>query len=173
MEPATTQTAFQPYKVISAGRSNLQLQPPASIKAAMTIFRLTPLLMAAIGVVLYLVQGELFYLLIFGGVALFEAIVFSFFKLPAAVSIDSMGFTLETVSLKGRKENYYLWSEVDYLRHRMVSGKNSITLNYMAVLKDGKKVSFLNFNNYHRKKQSIPEINTVLHNISKKEIREK
>lgn len=166
------QTAFHPYQIINEGRSTLQLRPGKAPKIGMLVLRFIPLLMVVIGGVLFVVQKEIYFLLMFVGIALFEGIIFSFITIPAALSMDSMGLTLETYSIKGRKETYYLWSEIDFIRHRMFSGKNSTTLNYAAVLKTGKKVSFLNFNNYHKKKQSIPEINAVLHTISKKEIRE-
>lgn len=173
MNPSTNQTAFQPYQIINEGRSTLQLKAGKAPRVAMLVLGFIPLLMVAIGVVLFVVQKDIFFLLMFAGVALFEGIIFSFIKVPAALSLDSMGFTVETYSMRGRREDYYLWSDVDYLRNRMVSGKNSTTLNYTAVLKDGKKVSILNFNNYYSKKQSIPTINEVLHHISKKEVRDK
>ncbi|RYF86803.1 MAG: hypothetical protein EON98_02560 [Chitinophagaceae bacterium] len=169
----TEKTAFSPYKIINQGRSTLQLEPGKGAKASVVVLRIIPLFLFVIGVIVFLVQKETFYLLIFGGIALFEVFVFSFIKIPAAVSMDSMGFTLETLSIKGRKENYYLWSDVDYIRQRMIVAKNSTTLNYAAVLNTGKKINFLSFNNYYSKKQSIPEINNALHDVSKKEVREK
>ena len=87
--------------------------------------------------------------------------------------MDSTGFTLETFSMKGRKETYYTWSDVDFIRYRKITGKNITTLTYSAMLKDGQKINFFSFSNYHAKKQSIPEINAVLNGISKKEVREK
>jgi hypothetical protein len=87
--------------------------------------------------------------------------------------MDSSGFTLETFSVRGRREDYYLWNDVNFIRYRMIVGKNSTTLSYTAVLATGKKVNFLSFNNYHSKKHQIPEINSALHDISKREVRKK
>lgn len=173
MNTTTSPNPFHPYKIMQQGRSTLQLAPGAAPKVAMFVFRFIPLMMVAVGVVLFVLEKEPFYLFIFGGIALLEAVIFSFIKVPAAFSADSMGFTLETRSIRGRKETYYLWSDVEYIRHRMTVAKNSTTLAYTAMMKDGKKINFLNFNNYGAKKQSIPEINAVLHTISKKEVREK
>lgn len=173
MNTAANQTAFHPYKIVTEGRGTLQLEPGKGPKVMLYVMRAIPLLMATTGVILFIVEKETFLLLIFGGIALLEGIVFSFIKIPASLSMDSMGFTLETYSMKGRKETYYLWNDVDFIRYRMITGKNSTTLNYAAILKTRNKVSFLNFNNYYKKKHSIPEINAMLHNISKKEIREK
>ena len=173
MDTSITATAFHPYKVIQPGRSTLQLQPGAGQNAALFVFRFIPLIMLIVGIILYIVQKETFFLLIFGGIALLEAVIFSFIKIPAALTMDSVGFTLETLSIKGRKETYYLWNDIDYIRYRTVRTKNSTSLTYDAMLKNSKKVSFLNFGNYHSKKQNLAEINTVLHQISNKEIREK
>lgn len=99
-----SQTAFHPYKVISQGRNTLQLQPAAGQKAAVIIFRIMPVILLATGVVFYLTQKDLFFLLIFGGIALLEALIFSFIKIPASLSMDSVGFTLETLSIKGKEK---------------------------------------------------------------------
>lgn len=173
MNTTTGRTAFHPYKIIHQGRSTLQLAPGAGPKVVIFLIRTIPLLMAGAGVVLFIIEKETFLLLIFAGMAVLEGLVFSFIKVPASLSMDSMGFTLETLSMKGKQESYYLWNDVDFIRYRILRGKNSTTLNYAAILNTGKKISFLSFNNYHAKKHSIPEINSVLHNISNKELREK
>ena len=78
-----------------------------------------------------------------------ESLIFSFIKIPASLSMDSMSFTLETLSIKGKKETYYLCSNVDFLRYKTIREKSSTSLDYEAVLKTGKKLSFLSFANYH------------------------
>jgi hypothetical protein len=173
MISAATQNPFHPYKVIMQRRSSLQLEPGWGPKVTLFVLRFIPLIMAVVGVVLLVIQKENFYLLIFGGFALFEGFIFSFIKIPAALFMDSTGFTLETFSVRGRREDYYLWNDVNFIRYRMIVGKNSTTLSYTAVLATGKKVNFLSFNNYHSKKHQIPEINSALHDISKREVRKK
>ena len=86
--------------------------------------------------------------------------------------MDSMGFTLETLSIKGKKETYYLWSDIDFIRYKTIRAKHSTSLSYEAVFKTGKTLSFLSFANYHTKKDAVPEINSVLHEIIRKEVRE-
>jgi|GEM_PF-3342422 len=173
MDTTTGTTAFRPYKVAELNRTNLQLQPPSGHKFLIALFWFIPLAMIIVGIVFFIVEKEPLFLLVFGGIGLLEAIVFSFVKIPAALSMDSIGFTLQTLSLRGKKETYYLWNEIDYIRYKAVRGKNSTSLVYHAIPKNGKKINFLNFSNYHSKKQQIPEINEILHDISNKEIREK
>jgi len=173
MVTTTNQTAFKPYKIVNESRSSLALQPSAGQKAAVFVFRFVPAFLLLMGIVISITQNRRLYLLIFGGIALLEALIFSFIKIPGSLSMDAVGFNLETLSVRGRKEIYYLWNDVDFIRYRMVIGKNSTSLTYDAMLKSGKKISFLTFPNYHSKKQSIEEINAILHQISNKEIRKK
>ena len=173
MNSTSGQTNFHPYKIIQQGRSSLQLAPNSAPKVAIYAFRFIPLIMLAVGAALFILENEPLFLYIFGGIALLEAVIFSFIKVPAAVSMDSMGFTLETLSIKGRQEQYYLWSDVEYIRHRITTAKNNTTLTYTAMMNEGKKINFLNKSNYNAKKQSIAEINEVLRGISKKDVREK
>jgi hypothetical protein len=172
MNTITGKTAFHPYKVVDQGRNNLQLQPPSGHKFLIALLWFIPLAMIIVGIVLFVVEKEALFLLVFGGIGLLEAIVFAFIRIPASLSVDSIGFTLETLSLKGKRETYFLWHEIDYIRYQAVRGKNSTSLAYHAIPKNGKKVNFLNFHNYHAKKQHISEINSVIKEISNKEIRE-
>jgi hypothetical protein len=173
MNTTTNSTAFHPYRVLQQERGRLQLHAPYSQRVIITFLRYMPLIIITIGLVLYLTQKEIVFLPVFCGMGLLIGLIFVFIEIPASVSMDSMGFTLETLLTKGRKETNYLWNDVDFIRHKVVRAKNSISLTYDAVLKTGKKVSFLTFANYHQKVQAIPEINAALHNISNKEIREK
>lgn len=170
MNTTTADNLFHPYKIIMQGRSTLQLQPGSGQKAGVYVLRIMPLIMLIVGVIMYVVQKQLLFLAVFGGIALLEFFIFSFIKIPAAISMDNMGFTLETFSIKGRQETYYLWSDVDFIRHKTISAKNSTSLSYEAILKTGKKLTFLSFQNYQSKKLLIPEMNNVLHEISKKQI---
>jgi len=169
MTTAAEQTAFHPYKVTNQGRSTLQLQPGKAQSAGVIVLRIMPLIMLVTGVVMFVTQKDILFLVIFAGIALLEAFIFSFIKIPAALSMDSMGFTLETLSIKGKKETYYLWNDVDFIRHKTIRAKNSTALSYEAVLKSGKKITFLSFPNYHTTKTAIPEINTFLSQISGKQ----
>jgi hypothetical protein len=173
MNTATANNLFHPYTIINQGRSTLQLQPGKAQKTGIIVLRIMPVIMVAIGIILFVTQKDILFLAMFGGIGLIEAFIFSFIKIPAAISMDSMGFTLETLSIKGRKETYYLWNDVEYIRHKTISAKNSTSLSYEAVLKTGKGLSFLSFPNYHTKKQVIPEINVLLAQISGKQIAEK
>ena len=172
MNTAAQQTIFHPYKVIQQGRSVLQLQPPPGKKFVLFLLWFIPLIMLTVGVVLFLIQKETLFLYTFGGIGILEAILFSFIKVPASLSMDSIGFTLETFSLKGRNETYYLWNDVEFISYRKVSSKGGPSLLYDAILKTGKKISFLSFGNYHSKKNQLTELNSTLQQISNKEIRE-
>src|SRR5215203_505195 len=101
MNTATTDHLFHPYKIINQGRSTLQLQPGKGLAAGVIVLRVMPLIMLVIGFALYVTQKNLMFLLMFGGIALIETLIFSFIKIPAALSMDSMGFTLQTLSIKG------------------------------------------------------------------------
>ena len=173
MNTTAEQNVFHPYKIIHQGRNTLQLQPAIGQKTGIIILRIMPLIMLVIGAILYFTQKEIIFLIMFGGIALFEALIFSFIKIPAALSMDSMGFSLETLSIKGKKETYYLWSDIDFIRYKVVRAKNSTSLSYEALLKTGKKLNFLSFPNYHTKKGAIPEINALITEISKKQVAEK
>lgn len=173
MDAITSETIFQPYKIINQSRSSLQLQPATGQKVVVYIFRFMPLIMLSIGLALYLSQKQTLYLATFGGIALLEWFIFSFIKIPAALSMDNMGFTIELLSLRGSIEMYYLWSDVDFIRYKTVRTKNNTSLHYEAVLNTGKKRGFLNFPNYYSKKKQIAEINAALHEISRKDIKEK
>ena len=172
MNTATADNLFHPYKVISQGRSTLQLQPGKGQASGVIVLRIMPLIMLVVGFALYVTQKNIMFLVVFGGVALIETLIFSAIKIPASLSMDSMGFTLETLSIKGKKETYYLWSDIDFIRYKTIRAKHSTSLSYEAVFKTGKKLSFLSFANYHAKKDAVPEINSVLHEISRKEVRE-
>ena len=173
MNTTPEQNIFHPYKIISQTRGSLQLKPALGQKTILLVLRIMPLIMLTIGLVVYITQKEILFLAVFGGIALIEAFIFSFVKIPASLSMDNIGFTLETLSIKGRKEIYHLWNDVDYIRHRVIQSKNSTSLSYEAVLKEGKKISFLNFGSYHAKKSLLPEINAILSGISRKEVRDK
>ncbi|MGZ5222540.1 MAG: hypothetical protein ACXWC7_20800, partial [Chitinophagaceae bacterium] len=103
MNTTVADNLFHPYKIINQGRSTLQLQPGSGQKAGIVVLRVMPLIMLVIGVIMFVTQKEILFLAMFGGIALLEAVIFSFIKIPAAISMDSMGFTLETLSIKGRK----------------------------------------------------------------------
>ena len=173
MITASSQTAFHPYKIINEGRSSLELQPGSGQKVALFIFRFVPAFLLLMGCIISITQNRLLYLLIFGGIALAEALLFTLIKIPGHLTMDAVGFNLQTLSIKGNSETYYLWNDVDFIRYRMVLGKNSTSLTYDAMLKSGKKTTFLTFPNYHSKKRNIMEINDVLQQISRKEIRKK
>lgn len=173
MNATTNTTAFHPYKVVQQGRDSLQLKASANHRIIIIVLRMIPILMIGVGIVLFITQKESVFLITFGGIGLLEAFIFTFIKIPASISIDNVGFTLETLSIKGRRETYYLWADIDFIRYKIVRAKNSTSLTYEAVLKTGKKFSFLSFPNYHQKREAIPELNSVLNDISNKEIREK
>ena len=173
MNTTTNPAAFHPYKILSNGNSGLQLHAPGRTKTTIWILRIFPLFTFLIGIGAYAFTGEVLMVLVFGAVALFEVILLYFIKTPSSLQMDSVGFTLETVSMRGVQENYYLWNDVEYIRSRILRGKNSTSLVYDAVLKSGKKLNFLNFGSYQAKKNAIPAINEVLGEISRKEVREK
>ncbi|RYZ28059.1 MAG: hypothetical protein EOO10_10770 [Chitinophagaceae bacterium] len=135
----TNQTTFQPYKIVNEGRNSLELQPNAGPKTIVFVFRFVPAFLLLMGIFVAITQNKPLYFLIFGGVALLEAFIFSFIKVPGSLFMDAVGFNLETHSVKGKKESYYLWNDVNFIRYRMVLGKNSTSLTYDAMLKSGKK----------------------------------
>lgn len=164
---------FDPYKIISQTGNSLHLQAGRGVKIIRVVFLLAPLILLGAGIALYLTQKEIFFLYVLGGAAALEFILFSFIQLPGDVQMDNMGFTLQLVSLQGKKQKDYLWTDVDAMHRRIMRTKNGAVLNYQVVLKSGKKQRFLSFPNYHGKKQSIPEINDVLQHISGKNVVEK
>ncbi len=167
-------TIFHPYEVVQQGRNTLELQMRnRSRKLIRWIFLTPPLLIFMAGIVLFLVKKDILYVYVLGGIGILELILFSFFKTPVSVKMDNMGLSLTTLTVKGEKESFYLWNDVDYIRHRLSVTQNNTLLVYDAVLKSGKKIRFLNFSNYQKKKNAIPAMNEVLAQISGKEVTDK
>lgn len=164
---------FHPYKIIHQGRNDLQLQAGNNVKFARLAFLLIPILFLVFGLVLSITQKQIAFLYIIGGVAVLELFLFSFIKIPADLRMDTIGFTLKTVSVKSTKETDYLWNDVDSILQRIIRTKNGTVLAYDAVLATGKKVRFLNFPTYSPKKQSAAEIDSLLSQISNKEVIQK
>ncbi len=93
--------------------------------------------------------------------------------MPHSIGLDSIGLNIDTASIKGFRQTYYLWNDVESIRYRTVSAKHSAMLVYDAILKKGKKAKFLSFDNYNAKKNCLDEINIVLQNISNKQVQQK
>ncbi len=164
---------FHPYKIIQQSGSNLELQAgsrPAIIRAA---FLAGPAILIIAGLVLYLTQKEIVFLYILFGIAALELLVFSFIKVPSDLRMDSVGFTLKRVSIKGAEETDYLWNDVDRIRRRFIRTKGGPTLAFDAIMKEGKKIRLLNFSSFNAARQSAAEIASVLSQISRKPVAEK
>lgn len=168
-----TTSVFHPYKVISQGQTSLQLEAGSHSKILVWVFRAVPFITFAMGIAAYLLAREIVVLLSLTAIALLEAIALSFVKSPSSVSMDSMGFTLDTISSKGVKQTWYLSNDIDYIQYRSVRAKHANLLVYDAILKTGKKVRFLVFPNYSNKLQNLAEIDGVISNISSKEVQQK
>lgn len=163
---------FHPYKVIEQGRSTLTLASSVSKNTQLLILLVVPLVSIATAIAVFRVTKNTILLYVFAGVVILEFIAGSFIKIPVTVQLDSMGLNIETASLKGFQQTYYLWNDVEHLRYRIVRTKEITMLVYDAILKNGKKERLLAFN-YNAKKPQVEEINTILTAISKKEIRAK
>lgn len=164
---------FRPYKIIQQSGSNLELQAgskPAIMRAA---FLAGPAILLVAGTALYLTQREIIFLYVMFGIAALELFVFSFIKVPSDLRMDSVGFTLKRVSIKGTEETDYLWNDVDRIRWRFIRTKGGPTLAFDAIMKEGKKIRLLNFSSFNTVKQSASEIASVLSQISHKPVAEK
>ncbi len=168
-----TDTVFQPYNIISQSGSSLQLKADNRGKLMRIIFLIAPLILVVMGVVLCVTQKQRLFLVLMGGIAVLEYLLFSFIKIPGDVQLDAMGFTLQTSSIKGVQTKDYLWTDVDYIRQRITQTKGGMVLTYHAILLSGKKISFLSFPNYKIKNSSAEQVNSILQTISKKAVREK
>lgn len=168
-----TDNPFRPYKVVAQSGTSLQLKAGTNVRLIRVVFLLAPLILLGMGVVLFVMQSDPKFLYILGGAALLETVIFSFIKTPGDLQMDRMGFTLQTVSLRGVQQTDYLWSDADRIRQRIIRSKNGATLNYQAVMKSGQKVSFLSFPNYIAKKGEAPQVAETLRSISGKEVTDK
>ena len=164
---------FHPYKIINQSNSSLELQAGNGPKVVRAAFLASPIILLIAGAALYITQKQLFFLYLMIGIAALELLIFSFIRVPTDLRMDSMGFTLKTISIRNTQEKDYLWSDVDRIRQRISRTKNGNVLNYEAVLKEGKKVRILSFNNYNPKKKEATAINSVLSQISHKPITDK
>lgn len=167
-----TSSLFSPYEIVYESSNCLEIKHSnrqQSITKGVMIG--LPAITMAIGLVLYVWHTQFPFLLIFLGITLFELILFAFIKTPIAVKMDSTGLHYTTISLGGRKDHFYIWAEINYLRRKTVKTKNATTLSYYLVLTSGKKFQFLSFANYHAKKKWLPEIENKLAAISHKEVR--
>ncbi len=164
---------FHPYKVIEQEQSSLTLASSVSKNTQLLILRLVPLISIVTAIVVFLFTQNTIILYALAGFALLEIIIFSFIKTPVTIQLDSMGLNIETASMKGFQQTYYLWNDVEYIRYRIVRTKDSNMLVYHVMLKNGGKTKLLALNNYNAKGQQLQEINTLLLGISKKEVGEK
>jgi hypothetical protein len=169
----TDNNTFRPYKIIHQSGSSLELKAGTNPKVIRAAFLAGPAILFTAGIALFATQKQPLPLYIMCGVAVLELFAFSFIKMPADLRMDSVGFTLKTVSIKSSQDTDYLWNDVDHIRQRIIRSKNGATLAYDVIMKEGKKMRLLNFSNYNAKKQSATEINSILSQISKKPVTEK
>lgn len=164
---------FRPYKIIQQSGSSLRLKAgvnPGIIRAA---FLAGPVVFFIAGIALYATQKDPRFLYILCGVAALELFLFSFIKISADLRMDSVGFTLQRISVKRVEEVDCLWNDVDRIRWRLLRTKGGQVLAFEAMMKEGGKLRLLNFSNFNPKKQSAAEIASVLARISRKAVVEK
>lgn len=164
---------FRPYKIIHQSDSSLELKAGTSPTIIRAAFLAGPVILLVIGIILYTTQKDPLFLYIMCSIAVLELVIFSFIKLPGDLRMDNIGFTLKQISIKGAEVKDYLWSDVDRIRWRLIRTKGGPNLVFDAMLKDGKKLRLLNFQNFNTKNQSAAEISSVLSQISRKPVTEK
>lgn len=169
----TEDNLFRPYKVIQQTNSSLELKSGINPRIVRITLIAMPLVFIVVGLILFTTQSNSPVTYTMMGVGLLELFLFSFLKFPADLRMDSMGFVLKQVSIKGIEVKDFLWSDVDRIRWRHTRTKNGSVLTFDAVLKEGKKLRLLNFPAYNPKKQSAAEISSVLSQISRKPVSEK
>lgn len=161
---------FRPYKIIQQSGGSLQLKARTDPKIIRAGFLAGPGLFFIAGIILYTTQKDPLFLYVLCGVSLLELFIFSFIKLSADVRLDSIGFTLQRVSIKRVEEVHYLWNDIDRIRWRLLRTRGGQALAFDAMMKEGGKLRLLNFSNFNLKKQSAAQIAAVLSAISHKPI---
>ncbi|WP_121353184.1 hypothetical protein [Flavisolibacter nicotianae] len=134
------------------------------------VLRFAPLFSLVMGVAAYIASDELFVLFSFTGLSLVDLIVLWFVNFPVGLKMDSMGLTVQAVSLKGEQETFYLWQDIDHFRQKIVRTKQGPQLVYQAVLKNRKRVTILSFSSRRATQKNEPAINSTLQGISKKPV---
>lgn len=170
----TNETVFHPYEIVHQSTGTLELQLKKSRRRFTGwVLRFAPLFSFLMGVAAYVASGEWFVLLSFTGLSLIELVVLWFAKIPTGMKMDSMGLTVQAVSLKGEQESFYPWQDIDHFRQRIVRTKQGPQLAYQAVLKNKKRISILSFSSRRATQKNRPAISSILQAISQKPVLEK
>ena len=168
----TTKSIFYPYEIVAQNTTLLELQATRRKRNLwLWVLRLAPLFALLMGVIMYVVSKEPIMLITMALLAVIEAVIFLYLHVPVAIRMDSLGLTVDTLSLKGEKQLHYLWQDIHHIRYRSFQTKNGRQLVYNAVLTTGKKVRILSFSSLHSNLENAPRINEVLHEVSRKEIK--
>ena len=168
----TRESIFHPYQIVAQSTTLLELQATRRKRALwFWVLRLAPLFALLMGVIMYVVSKELIMLLTMALLAAVEVFIFLRIHIPVALRIDSFGVTVDSLSLKGEKQRYNLWQDIDHIRYHTFQTKSGRQLVYDAVLTTGKKVRLLSFSSLQTKPENISRINEVLQQVSRIEIK--